>query len=268
MMNYERYKHLLVRKEDGIAVLSINRPDVMNAVGLDVHADLEHVWRDLAEDPEINVIVLTGEGKYFSAGGNIRQQVERWGTDVQRAHVASITERAKRLVHGILDCAKPIVGAIHGDAMGLGATLAVLCDISVMAEDARIGDTHVKVGLVAGDGGPVIWPLVVGANRAKDYLMRGKVVLGAEAAREGIVGYAVPREQVLQEAMKIARELNALPPLAVRWTKVATNLTIKRQFDAVMDAAIAYEALTMTSEDHLEAARAFLEKRKGVFKGR
>jgi enoyl-CoA hydratase/carnithine racemase len=268
-MNYEeKYKHMkVVRNGTGIAVVSINRPDIMNSVPLDVHWDVEHIWADLAEDDEINVIVFTGEGKYFSAGGNIKGQVERWGTPVHKAHIASVADRAKRMITGILDCSKPIVGAIQGDAMGLGATLAVLCDISVMSETARIGDSHVKVGLVAGDGGPVIWPLVVGVNQAKNFLMRGLTVKGDEAARLGIVTYAFPQEQVMAEAMKIAEELNALPPLAVRWTKVATNLIVKRQFDAVMDAAIAYEALSLASEDHLEAAKAFLEKRKGVYKG-
>ncbi len=266
-MDYERFKHMMVKKDGGIAIVSINRPDIMNSVPLEVHADLERIWPVLAEDPEINVIVFTGEGKYFSAGGNIKGQVERWGKPEQRAHMATITDKAKRVVYGMLDCPKPIIGAINGDAMGLGATLAVLCDISVMADNARIGDTHVKVGLVAGDGGPVIWPLVVGVNKAKDYLMRGKVVTGSQAVQEGIISYAVPREDVMQEAMKIAVEINALPPLAVRWTKISTNLIIKRQFDAVMDAAIAYEALSMGSEDHREAAMAFLEKRKGVYKG-
>jgi len=266
-LNYERYKHLLVKKNAGIAILSINRPDIMNSVPLDVHADLEHIWADLSEDTEVNVIIFTGEGKYFSAGGNIKSQVERWGKPEARAHIASIPEKAKRLIHGMLDCPKPIIGAIQGDAMGIGATFAVMCDISVMSETARIGDSHVKVGLVAGDGGSVIWPLVVGVNQAKNFLMRGKVVKGAEAAAAGIVTYAVPQDQVMPEAMKIAEELNALPPLAVRWTKVTTNLIVKRQFDGVMDAAIAYEALSLGSQDHLEAATAFLEKRKGVYKG-
>jgi enoyl-CoA hydratase/carnithine racemase len=181
--------------------------------------------------------------------------------------VAALPERAKRLVAGFVNSTKPIVAAVNGDAMGLGATLALLCDTSVIAETARIGDTHVRVGLVAGDGGAVIWPLLIGVNRAKDFIMRGKVVRGKEATELGLTNYCAPAEQVMAEAMKIAEDINSVPPLAARWTKISANLILKQQFALVMDACIAYECMSMASEDHLEACKAFVDKRKGAFKG-
>jgi enoyl-CoA hydratase/carnithine racemase len=266
-MNYDRYKSLLVTKKDGIATVTINRAETLNAVSDDVHSDLEHVWFDVAEDPDINVAVFTGAGKAFSAGGNIKDMISRWGTPEAKQRAMGIAERGKRIVSGMLSCPKPMVAAVNGDAMGLGATLALMCDIVVISEAARIGDTHVRVGLVAGDGGAVIWPLIVGVNRAKDFLMRGKVVRGKEAVEWGLANYAVPPENVMEEAMKIAEELNALPPMAVRWSKVSANLILKQQFNLAADASIAYEVVSMLSQDHLEACKAFVEKRKPVYKG-
>ena len=175
--------------------------------------------------------------------------------------------KAKRVLSSMLEVTQPIISAVNGDAMGLGASIALMADISIMNETARIGDTHVRVGLVAGDGGTVIWPLLVGANRAKEYLMRAKVFKGAEAFQLGIVNHAVPADQVMTKAMEIAEELNNQPPLAVRWTKLAINKQIRAQLDLVEDASIAFEVLTMQSKDHLEACHGFIEKRKPKFKG-
>jgi enoyl-CoA hydratase/carnithine racemase len=266
-MNYDSYKSLKVTKDNGIATVTINRPETLNAISMDVHAEIERIWTDIEHDDEINVSILTGAGKCFSAGGNIKDMIDRWGTPASRTMLAALPERAKRLVAGFVNSTKPIVAAINGDAMGLGATIALLCDTSVISETARIGDTHVRVGLVAGDGGAVIWPLLIGVNRAKDFIMRGKVVRGKEATEIGITNYCAPAEQVMAEALKIAEDINSVPPLAARWTKISANLILKQQFALVMDACIAYECMSMASEDHLEACKAFVEKRKGTFKG-
>lgn len=266
-MKYDGYKSLLVSKKDGIATVTINRPETLNAISMDVHSEVERIWADIEQDPEVNVSILTGAGKCFSAGGNIKDMIDRWGTTESRAMLAALPERAKRLVTGFVNTTKPIIAAVNGDAMGLGATMALLCDISVIAETARIGDTHVRVGLVAGDGGAVIWPLLIGVNRAKDFIMRGKVVRGKEATEMGITNYCAPAEEVMASAIKIAEDINAVPPLAARWTKVAANLILKQQLGLVFDASIAYECMSMSTEDHLEACKAFVEKRKPAFKG-
>jgi enoyl-CoA hydratase/carnithine racemase len=162
---------------------------------------------------------------------------------------------------------QPIIAAVNGDAIGLGLTVALFADMSVVAEDARLGDTHIKVGLVAGDGGAVIWPLLVGPQRAKEFLMRGKLLKGAEAATMNLVNYAYPKEEVLAEAQKIAAEIAAQPLWAVRWSKAAVNKLLKAQLNQVLELSIAYESLTMLTGDYKEAASAFAEKRKPEFRG-
>jgi enoyl-CoA hydratase/carnithine racemase len=266
-MDYTRFKNIIVEKHDGICTVTLNRPEVLNAVNAELQHSLEYVWVDLAVDPDVNVIILTGAGRAFSAGGDLQAIAKRFGTDEGRKTAFALTARGPRILANMLEVPQPIIAAINGDAMGLGATLALMCDISVMSHSARIGDTHVRVGLVAGDGGAVIWPLLIGANRAKEFLMRGRVVNGSEAAQLGIVNHGVPAEQVIPEAQTIARELSALPRLAVQWSKVAANKIIKSQLNLAMDASIAYEALTMFSHDHLEAAQSFLDKRKPKFGG-
>ena len=171
----------------------------------------------------------------------------------------------RRLVENMLDVEQPIIGAINGDAVGLGATLALLCDITVVSEKARFADTHVKVGIVAGDGGALIWPLLIGPNRAKEFLMRGNFIGGAEAGRIGMVNYAVAPEQVMPKARELAQELADGPTFAIRWSKLAVNKWLKDQANLIMDAGLAYEMLTFRTDDHKEAVQAFVEKRKPDF---
>jgi len=266
-MSYAHLKTLAVSKANGIATVTMNRPESLNAISENMHRDLERVWPILGDDPEVNVIILTGAGRAFSAGGDINGMIARFGTPEGVQHAASVTFRAKNLVGAMLNLHKPIVAAVNGDALGLGTTLALMCDISVASETAKMGDTHVRVGLVAGDGGSVIWPLLIGVNRAKVFLMRGRIVNGKEAVEHGIVNYAVAADKVAEQAMKIALELNALPPLAVQWSKIGANLILKQQFNLAFDASIAFEALSMQTSDHNEACKAFVEKRKPVYRG-
>ena len=265
--DYTRYRYLAIQRENGIATLTLNQPDNRNAIHAEMHAELEHVWLDLAADREVNVIVLTGAGKTFSAGGDIKRMASRFGTDEGWEFSLRTPASTKRLFQNILEVEQPIIAAINGDSVGLGATLALFADVTVIADSAKFGDSHVKVGLVAGDGGAVIWPILVGPSRAKEFLMRGKLMSGTEAHAMGLVNHVVPTEQVMELSMTIAQELNALPPLAVRWTKVSINKWIKHQLNLILDASIAYEMLSINSRDHHEAAKAFIEKRKPVFKG-
>jgi enoyl-CoA hydratase/carnithine racemase len=266
-MNYESYKYLRIERDAGIATLTLNQPDNRNAIHAEMHAELEKVWLDLAEDKEVNVIVFTGAGKFFSAGGDIKRMASRWGTDEGWRFSLEVPAATRRMFQNILEVSQPIICAVNGDAVGLGATLALFSDVSVISETAKFGDTHVKVGLVAGDGGAVVWPLLIGPNRAKEFLMRGRLVSGAEAHQLNLVNHQAPADQVMDKAMEIARELAAMPPLAVRWTKLSVNKWLKQQLNLVLDASIAYEMLSMNSKDHHEAAMAFIEKRKPEFKG-
>ncbi len=268
MPDYGRYQFIKVEKTDKLATVTLNRPDALNAVNSELHHELEHIWIDLADDAEVNAILLTGEGRAFSAGGDVKNMANRWGTDEGKKWALTIGAGGRRLIQNMLDVEQPIIGAINGDAMGLGASIALLCDVIVASETARIADTHVKVGLVAGDSGAVIWPLLVGPARAKEFLMRGTIITGAEASKMGLVNYAVPQDQVVPKAREIARELADGPTWAIRWTKLSVNKFLKQQVNLILDASIAYEMMTFHTEDHLEAAKSFIEKRKPKFRGK
>jgi enoyl-CoA hydratase len=157
---------------------------------------------------------------------------------------------------------------VHGYALGLGATIALFSDVVIAAEDAAFADTHVNVGLVAGDGGAIAWPLLMSMAHAKYHLMTGERISGAEAARLGLVLKAVPSDDVHEEATQVARKLAALAPMAVAGTKATLNLVIRERMSRQLDYGLLYEGATFLSDDHREAAKAFTEKRTAVFRGR
>lgn len=267
-MDYSRYECLKIEKADRVATVTLNRPETGNRIEHRFHVELQDIWADLARDKEVNAILLTGSGRYFSVGGNVKGMQDRPGGDVFEEGEMLEPSGGRRIVQNILDCEQPIVCAINGDCIGLAATVALLCDITVASRTARIADPHVKIGLVAGDGGAVIWPMLVGPNRAKEFLMRGNLIDAVDAERMGLVNYALPQEQVLPKARELAQELADGAPWAIRWTKLAVNKAIKDQFNLIMDASYALEMCTFQTSDHREAVRAFVEKRKPRFTGR
>jgi enoyl-CoA hydratase len=266
-VSYEQYKLLKIEKDQkGIATVTLNRPEMLNAFNPELHGELEYVWIDLARDKEIKAIILTGAGKAFSAGGDLKHMAQRAGTEAGLKHALGVRAGALRIFNHLLEVPQPIIAAVNGDAIGLGATIALFCDISIVAETARFGDTHTKVGLSAGDGGAVIWPLLVGPQRAKEYLMRGRLLTGKDAHSMNLVNYAAPVEEVLNKARAIAEELALQPIWAVQWTKLSVNKWLKNQVNLILDTSIALESLSMLTNDHAEAARAFVEKRKPQFR--
>jgi len=271
--DYSDYEFLKVDIADRVATITINRPEALNAVNNAVHHELEQIWIDVRADRDINAIILTGAGRAFCAGGDVKGMAEgtltsstaKKGKGRGRGPIAA--SNGRRLVDNMLDVEQPIIGAINGDAVGLGATLALLCDITVVSEKARLADTHVKVGVVAGDGGAVIWPLLIGPHRAKEFLMRGNFINGAEAGRIGMVNYAVAPEQVMPKARELAQELADGPTWAIRWSKLAVNKWLKQQSNLIMDASLAYEMMSFNHPHQKEAVKAFIEKRKPNFVG-
>ncbi|MBR0653181.1 enoyl-CoA hydratase/isomerase family protein [Roseomonas terrae] len=263
----ERYQWLRVEIDAGVATVTMNRPEARNAMIPVMRAEIERIWLDIAADEHIDVVLLTGAGDSFSAGGDVKAMAARAGTEEGRRHAIEGFGRAKRMCQNMLDVPQAIIAAVNGDAMGLGATLALIADVSVMADAARIGDSHVKVGLVAGDGGTVFWPLLIGPNRAKEFLMRSRIATGAEAASFGLVNHAVPKDEVLPMARAIATELASQPKWAVRWTKLSVNAWLKQQLNMIIDASHGLEMLTAMTWDHGEAARAFAEERRPHFRG-
>ncbi len=266
MVDYSRYQTLLIEKDaEGVCVVTLNRPERRNAVNMQMHDELEQVWADLGRDEEVRCIVLTGAGTAFCAGGD----VEGMDTGEFKPAGARVPfHMVRHLISNLLEVEQPIVAAINGDGAGLGATIPLFCDITVMSETARLADTHVRMGLVAGDGGVVIWPWLVGMARAKEYLLTGQWINGKEAERIGLVNYAVPREEVMPKALEIARRLAQGAPMAIQWTKYSMNKILRDHVNLALDSSMFLEAITMNSEDLKEAAQAFFEKRKPQFKGR
>lgn len=265
MTDYSAYEFLDVSTDDGVATITLNRPERRNAAHDPMHRELETIFTDVGEDDSIRAIVLTGAGQTFCAGGDAASMDSgEFNPTGPRIPFNGV----RRLVNHMLDVEQPIIGAVNGDAAGLGATIALLCDVTYVAESARIGDTHVKMGLVAGDGGAVIWPALIGMARAKQYLFTGDWISGTEAERIGLVNFALPADQVLTEATAFARRMAEGAPMAIRWTKYSMNKLLRDQVNLALDTSMFLEAATMGTEDLQEAASAFLEKRQPKFQGR
>jgi len=270
--DYSRYRFIDVQhSESGVTTVTLNRPEAKNAVHGAMHEELQDIWIDVARDYDTKVVLLTGAGSAFCVGGDVKDMAELdepfgAGKDIHPAVVTS--GEARRTVMYMLDLEQPVVSAINGHAIGLGATLALCGDITIMSASAKIGDPHVKVGLVAGDGGAMLWPLLVGPSRAKEFLLRGNLIDGVEAERIGLVNHVRPADDVVGHARAIAEELAGLPPMAVRWTKLSVNRWLKDVYQHTFDVSIAYEQVTLLSEDHKEAAAAFTERRTPKYKGR
>lgn len=268
MVDYSRFAkaNLLVQVQDNIATMTIDRPERMNATTPELHVALEDVLVALNHDERVRCAILTGTGnRAFSAGGDVKNAAKLADSN-QRKPLGGIIRNGKWLIQHFLNCEVPIIGALNGDAVGFGATLALMCDITIMSEMARIGDTHVKMGLVAGDGGALMWPYLIGMNRAKELLMTGRLVKAQDAERYGLVNFVVPSDQVMPKAMELARELAAGAPMAVKWTKQSLNQHIWQEMVNTHHFSTAVESLTSITEDKKEAARAFVQKRTPVFK--
>ena len=265
MPDYTVYSDLTVEVADKVATVTLNRPDRLNAINFPgLHEELENVMLDLNADPEAHAIILTGAGRAFSAGGDIAGMKARAANPDLRYLP---TGYGRRLILNMLEVQQPIIAALNGDAVGLGATLALFCDIIIAADTARVGDPHVRVGLVAGDGGAIIWPALIGVAKAKEFLMTGNLLSAEEAERIGLINKVVPADELMDSANQMASRLANGATLAIRWTKFSINKQLRIQMNQILDTSLALEALTFLSKDHMEAADAFLEKRRPNFTG-
>ena len=251
--------------DDTILRVTIDHPTSdLNAVDEALHHDFARLFRLLRDDTALRAVILTGRGRAFCAGGDFGWFEELRSTEA----LAALRRDARSMIWDLLDVEVPIVAAINGHAMGLGASIALLCDVVLASEGALIGDPHVTVGLVAGDGGAVIWPLAVGPALAKEYLLTGDPLPADEAHRIGLINHVLPASDLPERALAIARRIAANPPLAVRWTKAAVNKTVRAQMEVAFDYSTALELATFASADHAEAVRARIEHRTPTFEGR
>jgi len=259
-MHYDVFQCLAVEISDRLAIVRLNRPERLNAIGKGFFGELEALWPLLSRDPDVDAIVLTGAGKAFCVGGDISEMDSTAGGEP--LFDLSSPAQTKRVLGGMLSVEQPLICAINGAALGLGATLALACDITVMAADAKIGDPHIRVGLVPGDGSIAFWPALVGPSRAKDLLLRGRLIDGREAHAIGAVAHLAENgEDSLEKATAIAKELVALSSVAVRWTKSLANRAVIAAFDAIIDSSQALELLSTQTEGHAKAVQDFFSRK-------
>jgi enoyl-CoA hydratase/carnithine racemase len=256
---------ITMTRDGDVLVVAIDHPDsAVNAVDGRLHHDLGELFRTLKQESAARAVVLTGTGRVFSAGGDM----EWFPTLRDPATMHRLRREAKQLIWDLLDVEVPIVCGLNGSAAGLAASVVLLCDVVVMADDARIVDPHVHVGLVAGDGGAAIWPLLLGPLAAKRHLLLGEPLTAPDAMRFGIASETCPAGDVGERARAWADRLAAGAPLAVQGTKIAVNALVKQALLTSFDLSTALELPCFMSADHAEAVDAFVAKRTPHFEGR
>ncbi|MEA2347178.1 MAG: enoyl-CoA hydratase [Thermoleophilaceae bacterium] len=262
MDRWEKYEHLrFERPSPGVLLITIDRPERHNATNAVLHSELTNVWKDVDADPQTMVAVITGAGKTFCPGGD----VELLEVLIKDWELAAATAReAQELVTNMIDCPKVIISAINGAAVGAGLAVALMADISVIAEEARITDGHTRIGVVAGDHAAVVWPLLCGMAKAKYLLLTAKMIDGREAERLGLVSLCEPQDNVLPAALEVASDLAQGPQHAIRWTKRTLNHWLNQARPA-FDASTAYEMLAFLGPDAAEGVKALGEKRPPRF---
>jgi enoyl-CoA hydratase len=257
------FETIALARRGRLLTITLNRPDKLNAVDQRMHEELVGVFTFASADERSDVVVVTGAGRAFSAGGDLAHL----SATAARPELFDVDVRhAKRIVYAILDLDKPLICRLNGHAVGLGATIALLCDVVFAADTAKIGDPHVNLGLVAGDGGAIVWPQRVGLARAKEYLMTGDLVPAKKAEEIGLVNHCVPASELDAAVDGFCQRLLDGSTNAIRWTKVLLNLQLKQAAHAVMDPGIAYEAVTVRSADYRDAVDALQNKRTPTFR--
>ena len=263
-MNQADYQCIAFERRGRVLVLHLDRPDQLNAVDARLHAELSRVFTDAELDAGSDVVVLTGKGKAFSAGGDLdwmQSAIDR------PAEFEQTAVEARAIIRSQLDMTKPLVCRLNGHAIGLGATLALCCDLVVAHEGVRIADPHVRIGLVAGDGGALLWPLLMGHVRAKRYLLTGDTLNAAQAERMGLISDLVPIDTLDDVAYGLAERLARGATKAIRWTKITANQPLRQGILQYLETGVAYEILSNATVDHREAVAAFRERREAIFTG-
>ena len=262
-MDYSDFQHIRFERHDPhILWLTLNRPEVLNAADAPMHTELVEVWQTIERDPGVRVAVVTGAGRAFSAGGDLKMVEDAYQNYEE---IIRILDEARDLVYNMLRCSKPIVSAINGPAVGAGLVVALLADVSIAAENARLADGHVRMGVAAGDHAAIIWPLLCGMAKSKYYLMTSDFVSGKEAERIGLVSLCVPDDELLDKAMAVAAGLATGPRHAIRFTKRALNQWLL-QAGPIFDHSLALEMLGFFSEDMTAGIEGLRHKRQPRFK--
>ena len=265
MSDYYDYTTIATSLDDGILRVTLNRPDRLNALDRPMHKELRSLYERIAHDDNVRIVVVTGNGRAFCVGADFQQMRDNLAAGDYPDGRPDMLSDGADIARGILRVRQPMIAIVNGHALGIGATLALFCDIVYMSSAARIGDPHVQAGLVAGDGGCVLWPMLLGINRAKEYLMTGDLLSADDAERLGLVNHVVAPEALDETAMTMAKRLAAGPMHAIQFNKRLVNKMLEDQVSRLYDLALAFECVTFDTADHLEAVDAFLNKRESTF---
>ena len=261
-MDWSKYTGLTFEyPSEGVLLVRINRPHRNNAMDRRLHTELSQVWRDVELDPDCRVVVVTGEGKAFSAGGDFEMVEDTLGN---YETITRLLKEAADSVYDITNCSKPVISAINGVAVGAGLAVALMADISIMAENARFTDGHVKLGVAAGDHAAIIWPMLCGLAKARYYLLTCDFVDGTEAERIGLVSKCVPDNELMPTALQIADRLANSSRSALAATKRTLNHWV-RAATPIFESSLALEMLGFFSPDAREGLAAMQEKRPPRF---
>ena len=262
-MNYQDFQHIRFdRQPDGVLLATLNRPEVMNATNARLHWELTKLWDVVMTDDHTKVVVVTGAGdRAFSAGGDLAWVEEMIANPEV---LAVVMKEASEIVYNMLACDKPIVSAINGTAVGAGLAVALLADVSIMSDTARITDGHARLGVGAGDHAAIVWPLLCGVAKAKYYLMTADFIDGREAERLGLVTFSAPQAEVLSKALSIAAQLARGSQTAIKATKQSINNWM-RMAGPIFDNSLAMEMLGFLGSDAREGLAAVRGKRAPDF---
>jgi enoyl-CoA hydratase len=253
--DYSRYETLRFDRDGGVLTITLDPGTPLNAITGVLHTELSQVWSDVSLDRACDVLVLTGGARSFSAGADLA-----WLRSQPHEDPDGLFAEGRRIVIDMLEVPQPIIAAIEGPAIGFGATLAMLCDVKFAAENAQIGDPHVLVGLVSGDGGAVIWPWLIGVGRAKRYLMTGDLISGREAERIGLVEEVVGVGEANAAALGFARRLERGHQRAIRGSKASVNKLLRDTANQVLDTSLALEKECMLSDGYDHAIDALQQR--------
>jgi enoyl-CoA hydratase len=248
---------VVVNGDGPVRVVRLNRPDDRNGANRPMHQSLARLWDHLRDDAGARVVVITGAGSTFSAGGDFGYMQENIDDEAMRAQTI---DEGRSIIRGMVRCPLPVIAAVNGPAVGLGCSIALLCDLVLMSQSSFLADPHLRMGLVPGDGG-MAWPALTGLSRAKEYLFLGSRIPAERAVEFGLASRVVAPDELMAEAMKLAHRLAQVPPEALQRTKSALNAYLDGQLDGPFELALTGELASMSSPEHRAAVAKARERR-------
>jgi len=255
---------ILVEKKGSIGIVTLNRPELLNAFSIEMREGLALTFEGFAEDGEVRAVVITGAGRAFSAGGDIKGMKDLEDEEKMRA----ICNFAQRAVRGVISLEKPVIAMVNGDAVGAGCNLALACDLIIASENARFGEVFVKIGIGPDWGGAYILPRLIGMAKAKELLFTGKIISAIEAMEMGLINRVVPLEQLEETVMKLAEKLSKSATRAIGMTKVFLHKAWHMDLDESLEYEEVMQRELLKTDDHKNAIKSFLNKTKPVFTGK